>query len=231
MMIECHGVEKHYRAPFQEELLHWRLEELSIARGERVLVTGPSGCGKTTLLNLLAGLLPPDAGSIEVNGTRVDELSTSDADVFRGANLGLVFQSFHLLPSLTVLENILLGARFGRKWSGHEAHVKAEKLLRQVGLTARQHYHSHHLSIGEQQRVAIARALINEPPLLLADEPTASLDTRNTSTVLDLLFQLCDAQGTTLLVVSHDTSIASRFQRQIDAAPWMRKQTAEVSYV
>jgi len=207
------------------------MDELSVARGERALVTGPSGCGKTTLLNLLAGLLSVDAGSIKVNGTHVEQLSTSDADVFRGANLGLIFQSFHLLPSLTVLENVLLGARFGRKWDGHEAHVKAEALLQQVGLTARKHYRSNHLSIGEQQRVAIARALINEPPLLLADEPTASLDARNSVIVLDLLFELCEVHGTTLLVVSHDASIASRFSRQIDAAPWMHRQDEEVSHV
>ena len=230
-MIQCHGVEKRYWAPFQEELLYWRLDELSIARGERVLVTGPSGCGKTTLLNLLAGLLPVDSGSIEVNGTHMEQLSTSDADMFRGANLGLIFQSFHLLPSLTVMENVLLGARFGRKWSGHEAHIKADALLKQVGLQARTHYRSNHLSIGEQQRVAIARALINEPPLLLADEPTASLDARNTLAVLDLLFQLCEAQGTTLLVVSHDVSMASRFSRQIDASPWMRQSATEVNHV
>ena len=229
-MISCHGVEKRYRAPFQEELLRWRLDDLAIARGERVLVTGPSGCGKTTLLNLLSGLLQPDAGSIEVNGTRVDLLDTSEADVFRGANLGLIFQSFHLLSSLTVLDNVLLGARFGRKWGGHEARVKSEALLAQVGLSARKKYHPNQLSIGEQ-RVAIARALVNEPLLLLADEPTASLDARNSATVLDLLFQLCQVQGTTLLVVSHDASIASRFTRQIDAAPWMRKAQAEVNYV
>ncbi len=228
-MICCRSVDKYFTTDEDARPLHWRLDALEIARGERVLVTGPSGCGKTTLLNLLAGLLRPDAGSITVQDIRVDTLTTAEADRFRGQHLGLVFQSFQLLAPLTVLDNVLLGARFGRKWDPREARAKAIPLLEQVGLRHRLHYQASRLSIGEQQRVAIARALINEPPLLLADEPTASLDAAHSATVLDLLFQLCADRGATLVMVSHDTRIAGRFDRQIDAAPWMRP--VEVAHV
>jgi putative ABC transport system ATP-binding protein len=229
-MISCHGLRKEFITPLLESPLQWQLDELEIARGERVLVAGPSGCGKTTLLNLLAGLLMPDAGEITVDGVRVDQLSTSEADRFRGGHLGLIFQSFHLLSPLTVRDNLLLGARYGRKWGGHDAQTRATALLEQVGLRARQSHRPGQLSIGEQQRVAIARALINEPSVLLADEPTASLDAVNAVRVLDLLFDLCAAQGTTLLVVSHDPAIAARFDRRIDAAAWMHV-VPEVSHV
>jgi len=230
-MIRCESVEKEFVTIDQHQRVRWALADLTIERGERVIVTGPSGCGKTTLLNLLAGMLRLDSGSITVDGVRVDQLSTSEADVFRGQHLGLIFQSFQLLTPLTVLENVLLGARYGRKWHGHAACEKAENLLEQVGLSARKHYRPSQLSIGEQQRVAIARALINEPPLLLADEPTASLDAANVAIVLDLLFKLCESHGTTLVTVTHDLTAASRFDRQINAAPWMRPATQEESHV
>ena len=210
-MIHCQGVEKRFITPFQESMLHWRLDALQIDQGERVLIAGPSGCGKTTLLNLLTGLISADAGEITINGIRIDLLDISAKDHFRGQHIGHIFQSFHLLSTLTVMDNVLLGARYGRKWSAHEARVKADALLDHVGLGKRKSYRPGQLSIGEQQRVSIARALINEPPVMLADEPTASLDAKNAGTVLDLLFDLCAEHGTTLVAVSHDTSIASRF--------------------
>ena len=230
-MIRCQSLSKSYRLQQGEQTLHWAVDNISISAGARVLVTGPSGCGKTTLLNLLAGLLRPDRGSITINGVRVDQLTTSQADLFRGRQLGLVFQSFQLLTPLSVLENILLGARYGRKWPGHEAHQRAERLLEQVGLQARKHHRPAQLSIGEQQRVAIARALINEPPLLLADEPTASLDPSNAARIMDLLFQLCDAHGTTLVTVSHDPSLLTRFAERIDAAGWIQASCSENAHV
>ena len=230
-MIRCQGVEKVFLAQNEQPPLHWRVPQLTVSRGERVLVTGPSGCGKTTLLNLLAGLLRPDAGEIEVDGERLDQLGTAEADVFRGRHLGLIFQSFQLLAPLTVMENLLLAARYGRKWDVYTAHEKAEQLLDEVGLRERRHYFPAVLSIGEQQRVAIARALINEPPLLLADEPTASLDARNSTIVLDLLFRLSERHGATLVAVSHDTGIVTRFDRLISAAEWMTEESAEVAHV
>ncbi len=230
-MIHCQSLEKRYQSLDEEQTLRWALPDLSITKGARVLITGPSGCGKTTLLNLLAGLLRPDSGSITVNNVRVDELSTAEADIYRGQHLGLVFQSFQLISPLTVLENILLGARYGRKWNSHEAADRAKHLLNEVGLWKRRAHRPTQLSIGEQQRVAIARALINEPPVLLVDEPTASLDAANSAKVMDLLFALCTTHGTTMVAVSHDTTIISRFDIRIDAAPWMQTLVPEVSHV
>jgi len=231
-IIECHAVEKHFQ-PVDRQHGHcrWRMDEISISPGERIIVTGPSGCGKTTLLNLLAGLLRPDAGTITVNGVRVDTLSTPQADIFRGQHLGLIFQSFQLIASLTVFENILLGARYGRKWDRHEGRDRAEQLLKKVGLNERKDHRPARLSIGEQQRVAIARALINEPPLLLADEPTASLDRANTERVLDLLFALCAEHNSTLVTVSHDQQMASRFDRIVDLSACMQRDAGEVAHV
>jgi ABC-type lipoprotein export system ATPase subunit len=219
-MIKCAGVRKRFSIR-NHPPRDWSVADLQIGRGERVLITGPSGCGKTTLQNLVAGLLRPDSGTIEVNGVRVERLSTSAADVFRGQNVGLVFQSFQLLSPLSVMSNLLLGARYGRKWSGHEAHERAAQLLERVGLGRWHHQRPSELSLGEQQRVAIARALINEPLLLLADEPTASLDASNADNVMQLLLDLCADRGTTLVTISHDTGLAPRFERVIDASRWI----------
>ncbi|MHB9131421.1 MAG: ABC transporter ATP-binding protein [Armatimonadota bacterium] len=229
-MIQLNHVEKRFYRP-DEPPLCWTVDELAIAKGERVLVNGPSGCGKTTLLNLTAGLLQADSGEITVNDERIDEMSISELDFFRGEHIGLVFQSFQLLSMLTVMENILLGARYGRKWTAHEARDHAKVLLQAVGLADRHGHRPAQLSLGEQQRVAIARALINEPPLLLADEPTASLDATNAVNVLDLLFTLCETHQTTLVTISHDRSIAQRFDRTIDATPWMTVLREEVAHV
>jgi putative ABC transport system ATP-binding protein len=176
-------------------------------------------------------LLPADAGALTVEGVRVDQLSTAQADVFRGSHLGLVFQSFQLLRPLTVLDNLLLGARYGHRWHGAEARRRAEALLDQVGLTDRRFYRAGRLSIGEQQRVAVARALLNEPPVVLADEPTASLDARNAEIVLDLLLGLCARQGATLLVVSHNAALAPHFHRRLDASGWISSVSEEAAHV
>jgi ABC-type lipoprotein export system ATPase subunit len=226
-MIKCTGVRKRFSIR-NHPPRDWVVEDLHIARGERVLITGPSGCGKSTLQNLVAGLLRPDAGIIEVNGVQVERLSTSAADMFRGRNIGLVFQSFQLLGPLSVMSNLLLGARYGRKWDRQEAHERATKLLERVGLSRWHHHRPSELSLGEQQRVAIARALINEPLLLLADEPTASLDASNADKLMTLLLDLCTDRGTTLVTISHDTGLAPRFQRVIDASRWIA-DTTEVS--
>jgi ABC-type lipoprotein export system ATPase subunit len=221
LSIECREVLKLFPTDDPATLLRWHLPELSVARGETVMITGPSGCGKTTLVNLLSGLLKEDSGEITVEGVRVDQLSLAQADVFRGDHLGLVFQSFQLLRPLTVRENLLLGARYGRKLHGAEAHARADELVEQVGLGARRHYRAAQLSIGEQQRVAVARALINEPAVVLADEPTASLDPRNAEAVLDLLLGLCEGEGATLVLVTHNAALAPHFGRCLEAQHWM----------
>ena len=229
LSIECREVLKLFPTDDPAMFLRWYLPELTVARGETVMITGPSGCGKTTLVNLLAGLLKEDSGQITVEGVRVDQLSIAQADVFRGDHLGLVFQSFQLLRPLTVMENLLLGARYGRKLRGAEAHERAEELVEQVGLSARRHYRAAQLSIGEQQRVAVARALINEPAVVLADEPTASLDPRNAEAVLDLLLGLCEGEGATLVLVTHNAGLAPHFGRCLQAKHWMSTVSREVA--
>ncbi len=224
-MIYCNNIRKDFSYSIQG--LHWAVDDISILKGERILITGPSGCGKTTLLNLLSGLLRPDEGTITIAGERIDSMKTTDIDIFRGHHIGLIFQSFQLLSTLTVMDNLLLGARYGRKWSGHEAHIHAVRLLEEVGLSQRADAYPRTLSIGEQQRVAIARAIINEPAVLLADEPTASLDMKNSTAVLDLLFRICATHNTTLVMVSHNVEISSRFTRIIDASHWMNKTQEE----
>jgi putative ABC transport system ATP-binding protein len=227
--VECSQVQKLFPIRDSDTVLQWYLPELTVQRGEKVMISGPSGCGKTTLVNLLAGLLLPDSGQVTVEGVRVDQLSTAEADVFRGNHLGLVFQSLQLLRPLTVMDNLLLGALYGRRWGHAEAQERAEALLEQVGLTERRHYRAAKLSLGEQQRVAVARALINEPPVVLADEPTASLDARNAEAVLELLLGLCAQHGATLLVVTHNPALAPHFQRQLDAGAWISSLSREVA--
>jgi len=226
-IIDCSQVLKLFPTTDSEPPLRWYVPALQICRGETVMVSGPSGCGKTTLVNLLSGLLRPDAGSITVAGVRVDQLSTAAADVFRGQYLGLVFQSFQLLRPLTVIDNLLLAARYGRRWRRAEARRRAESLLEQVGLTARRFACAGRLSIGEQQRVAVARALINEPPIVLADEPTASLDAQHAEAVLDLLLSLCARHSATLVVVTHNRALAPHFQRCVEASQWISSAEKE----
>src|SRR6266403_1070411 len=178
-----------------------RLRQFELAVGEQAVLVGESGSGKRTLLNLIAGILLPDEGEIMVNSTDPTKLSEAARDRFRAANIGYVFQSFNLLQGFTALENVLLGQMFG---GGNGGSDRARELLKSVGLEHRLHHKPRALSVGEQQRVAIARALVNAPPLVLADEPTGSLDSKNGAAVLELLQRICAETGHTLLVVTHD---------------------------
>lgn len=173
---------------------------IEIRRGELVVLTGPSGSGKTTFLNLVAGLDRPDAGEIIVAGTNVTKLSLSGAAKYRAEHIGMVFQTYNLLPHLTALENVLVPMIARRRADQR----RALDLLDAVGLSARSKHLPSQLSGGEQQRVAIARALANDPLLLLADEPTGNLDDANARLVLNLLQQWCRDRGTTLLLATHD---------------------------
>ncbi len=185
---------------------------LHIAAGESVAVIGPSGSGKTTLLLLLAGLDHPDAGTIEIQGTRLDELSADELADLRRDRLGIVFQSFHLIPSLTALGNVSLPLEIA---GDADADAKARDILQRVGLGHRVTHYPTQLSGGEQQRVAIARALVHSPPLILADEPTGNLDKATGSAISDLLFELHDNLGSTLVMVTHDETLAARCDRQL----------------
>ncbi|HEX7185016.1 MAG TPA: ABC transporter ATP-binding protein, partial [Thermoanaerobaculia bacterium] len=183
---------------------------LSVEPGEWVAVTGPSGSGKTTLLNILSGLDRASAGSVRVGGVDLASLSARELAGYRQRTVGLVFQQFHLIPYLTALENVML-AQYVHSMTDR---TEAEEALRRVGLEERMHHLPSQLSGGEQQRVCIARALINQPPLILADEPTGNLDAVNEAVVMSLLSDL-HQRGHTLILVTHDPTIAGRADREI----------------
>jgi putative ABC transport system ATP-binding protein len=183
---------------------------LSIGEGEWVAVTGPSGSGKTTLLNILSGLDRPTSGQVRVGGLDLTGLSPRELAGYRQRTVGLVFQQFHLIPYLTALENVML-AQYVHSVTDR---AESEEALRRVGLGERLHHLPSQLSGGEQQRVCIARALINQPPLILADEPTGNLDAVNEAVVMSLLADL-HQRGHTLILVTHDPSIAARAGREL----------------
>jgi predicted ABC-type transport system involved in lysophospholipase L1 biosynthesis ATPase subunit len=184
---------------------------LEVAQGEAVFLCGASGAGKTTLLYTLAGLERPEFGSVEFEGRRLYSGSESSQAKLRNEKMGFVFQGYFLLPELTALENVLLPAMIGRR----PKKSAAEKSLESVGLGDRLHHLPTELSGGEQQRVAIARALSNDPEIIFADEPTGNLDSKTGDTIIDLLLELARGRNKTLLVVTHDTRLASRGDRQL----------------
>ena len=185
---------------------------LNISRGESVAVVGASGAGKSTLLGLLAGLDEPSTGRVWLNGAELTTLDEDGRAAVRAQHVGFVFQSFHLVPSLTALENVMLPLELAGRG---DARSTALEVLGSVGLLARKGHYPRQLSGGEQQRVAIARAFVTRPAVLFADEPTGNLDTGTGGRVMDLLFELNSAAGTTLVLVTHDKTIAARCSRII----------------
>jgi putative ABC transport system ATP-binding protein len=185
---------------------------LQIADGEFVAITGASGSGKSTLLGLIAGLDSPTSGSISIDGEEVTTMSEDALARLRGEKIGFIFQSFHLVPSLTAFENILVPMEIIGKKSAEQ---RAHSLLDEVGLSQRGHHYPNELSGGEQQRVAIARAFANEPKILLADEPTGNLDSRNGGHIMELMTELHKKRNVTLILVTHDPNLAKQAQRQI----------------
>ena len=180
--------------------------------GETLLITGGSGKGKTTLLHLLGGLLRPKNGIISIVETQISSLSEKQLDQFRGKNIGLVLQQSHFVEAFSVLENIAMASWLA---TGKKSEEKAKSLLKQLDLEDQMHKLTSQLSIGQQQRVSIARALINEPKLLLADEPTSSLDDENAFKVADLLSNLSKEYKASLIIVTHDQRLKDRFSNQI----------------
>jgi putative ABC transport system ATP-binding protein len=177
-----------------------------ITRGRAVAVTGPSGSGKSTLLGLIAGLDAPTSGQVRLDGTEITALDEERLARLRGEKIGIVFQFFHLIPSLTAFENVLVPMEIAGR---ADAVPRATRLLDDVGLAGRGHHYPSQLSGGEQQRVAIARALANDPPILLADEPTGNLDTETGRQIIDLLLAVKQRRGHTLLLVTHDPELAA----------------------
>jgi putative ABC transport system ATP-binding protein len=210
-MIRLEGVTKVVSSG-PEELTILHALDLEVPRGQFLSIMGPSGSGKSTLLGLIAGLDAPTSGRIEVEG---EDLTVLDEDALarlRGAKIGFVFQFFHLLPSLTALENVLVPMEIAGIGG---AEPKSRALLEEVGLLDRAHHYPSQLSGGEQQRVALARALANDPPILLADEPTGNLDTTNGKHIVEILLRVHRDRGTTIVLATHDHDLASRADRML----------------
>ncbi|HJN45803.1 MAG: ABC transporter [Acidobacteria bacterium] len=204
-MIELHNVSKTVISG-TEPLTIVQPIELSIASGQYVSIVGPSGSGKSTLLGLIAGLDLPTTGEIVIDGVEITTLDEDSLARLRGEKIGFVFQFFHLVPSLTAFENVLVPLEIA---GAAGARTRATALLSEVGLAERAHHYPAQLSGGEQQRVAIARALANEPPILLADEPTGNLDSANGGHIVELLHNVNAARDTTVVLVTHDAELAA----------------------
>ena len=211
-MIEVRGLTKTIATPTHTvEIL--KGIDLEIPRGQFAAIMGPSGSGKSTLLGLLAGLDTPTSGQIVLDGEDITHLEEDQLALLRGRKIGFVFQSYHLIPTLTAQENVMLPVELsGNSLDGTE---RARELLDSVGLLDRSDHYPVQLSGGEQQRVALARAFVGRPPILLADEPTGNLDTANGRVVLDLLVTLNRRERTTLVLVTHDQQISEQADRRI----------------
>jgi putative ABC transport system ATP-binding protein len=210
-MIELHDVSKTVTSGSGPLTILYPLT-LTIPAGSFTAITGPSGSGKSTLLGLIAGLDAPSTGRILIAGTDITTLDEDELARLRGAKVGFVFQFFHLIPSLTAFENVLVPLELS---GAADPATRARALLDEVGLSARGHHYPSQLSGGEQQRVAVARALANEPPVLLADEPTGNLDSTTGRQIVDLLERVNVTRGTTLVLVTHDREIAGRARSAI----------------
>lgn len=208
-VLEVSEIEKTYVTPEGKRRVVVSIEQFALAANAQVGIRGESGSGKTTFLNMIAGILKPDSGSVRIDGIEISALAEARRDRLRATKIGCVYQGFNLLQGYTSLENVLLAMRFG---AGADVDY-AKALLGRVGLSTRHSYLPRQLSVGQQQRVAVARALANKPKLVLADEPTGNLDARSASEVVTLLQQTCAEQGAALLVVSHDKDVLARFSR------------------
>lgn len=186
--------------------------DLRVAAGSTLSVVGPSGSGKSSLMSVIGGIERPTSGSVRVDGVELGGLDEDGLALFRRDRIGILFQSFHLIPTMTALENVALPLELAGE---RDAFAAAEALLREVGLAHRTTHYPGQLSGGEQQRVALARALINQPRLLLADEPTGNLDADTGRAVIDLIFAASAARGMTLLLITHDPGLAARCQRHV----------------
>ena len=210
-MIDLRSVQKSYKSaagdfPALKDI------DLQINAGEFVSIIGKSGSGKSTLLNMITGIDRPSAGEVVVNGTPIHEMSENQLAGWRGGNLGIIFQFFQLLPALSLLQNVILPMDLAGKYTPSERRKRAEHLLEIVGLTEHQNKLPSMVSGGQQQRAAIARALANDPPIVIADEPTGNLDSKTAEAIFALFHDLAN-QGKTIIIVTHDSSLAKRAQR------------------
>jgi len=209
-MLLLRKVKKSFVEPGGEVLPILDVEQFELAADEQAVLVGRSGSGKTTLLHIIAGISRPDSGLVQIDGTDITRLPEAGLDRFRADKIGYVFQTFNLLPGFSALENVMLGMAFA---SGRPDEARARMLLDRVGLSHRLTHKPTMLSVGEQQRVAVARALANRPKILLADEPTANVDTRHQQQVIELIRESCRAERVALLLVTHANEVAEQFDR------------------
>ena len=212
-MITLQNINKIYRT---DEIETQALENVNIEieKGEFVSIMGPSGCGKSTLLNIIGLLDTPTSGSVNIDGTNVEGMKDAQMAAFRNSKLGFVFQSFHLIDSLNVIDNVMLPLQY-RRMSGSEREKLAKQVLERVGLSHRMRHRPSQLSGGQCQRVAIARAIVGNPEIILADEPTGNLDSKMGAEVMDLLHQLNKEDGRTIVMVTHNEQQAEMTDRII----------------
>lgn len=219
MLLDVRNLTKTYRAPDGGDSVDvLRGAELQMAAGESLAIVGPSGSGKSTLLNIVGALDKADSGEVLVDGRNIADLGEREVAGYRNTTVGFIFQLHHLLPQCTILENVLVPTLVDPKRDQAGLRQRAEQLLDSVGLKHRMNHRPGELSGGERQRVAVARALINQPKLLLADEPTGALDRVSAGKLVDLLVELNKADGVTLIVVTHALDVARRAQRVMEIA-------------
>jgi ABC-type lipoprotein export system ATPase subunit len=225
-VIQLEQVQKAFRTPAGERVPILDVDRFEVTAGEQVALEGQSGSGKTTLLNVIAGIMRPDSGKVLLDGVDLARLPEAARDRVRADRLGLVFQQFNLLPGFTAMENVLVAMTFS---SVRPDRSRAEALLESVGLAHRLGHKPGALSVGEQQRVAVARALANRPKVILADEPTASIDPGHQQQVVDLLKRTCREQNVALVVVTHTPDVAEQFSRRVRIESFNRVLRQKVS--
>jgi ABC-type lipoprotein export system ATPase subunit len=217
MLLEIRDLTKTYRAPDGGDAVDvLRGVDLQMAAGETLSIVGPSGSGKSTVLNIVGALDKADSGEVLVDGRDIEKLGKDELAAYRSTTVGFIFQLHHLLPQCTILENVLVPTLAAPKAKREAARGRAEELLEAVGLKHRLNHRPGELSGGERQRVAVARSLINEPKLLLADEPTGALDRVNAAKLVDLLAELNRSRGVTLIMVTHAPELAQRMARVLE---------------
>ena len=207
-MVKINGLTYNYSSEVQ-----LRFPDFSLSKGEQALILGQSGCGKTTLLHLLSGLLQPNSGNVDVENENISKMSGARLDNFRGANIGIVFQTPHFIEALTVKENLTLTQTLAGKSKDVD---KVKTLLADLGVKSKLNAKLNALSVGEKQRISIARALVNSPALILADEPTSALDDENCDAVLKLVREQAKKHNSTLLIVTHDNRLKDQFDKRIE---------------
>ena len=207
-MVKINGLTYNYSSEIQ-----LKFPDFSLSKGEQALILGQSGCGKTTLLHLLSGLLKPNSGDVNIENEDISKMSGAVLDNFRGANIGIVFQTAHFIEALTVKENLTLTQTLAGKSKDID---KIKKLLADLGIESKLNAKLNALSVGEKQRVSIARALVNSPALILADEPTSALDDKNCDAVLKLVREQAKKHNSTLLIVTHDNRLKDQFDKRVE---------------